>query len=78
MASSRNNARHIGAHEKYKGVYECVNTKTGVVFYRAHMNNPKTGSSTVKEYDTDIKAAKAVDMFRINLGLEPVNILKRK
>lgn len=78
MVSSRNNCRHVAKHKNYKHVYEYVNTKTGEVIWFARMRNPKTGSQNGKHYPTDKEAAKAVDMFLINIGMEPVNILKKK
>lgn len=38
----------------------------------------KIPNATSKEYPTERDAAKAVDLFLINKGKEPVNILKRK
>jgi hypothetical protein len=38
----------------------------------------KPPNSSSKEYPTEREAAKAVDIFLINKGKEPVNILKRK
>lgn len=77
MANDIRYCRHVGKHAAYKHVYEYVNTKTGRTVWQAVMRNPKTGSQNGKYYETDKDAAKAVDMFLINIGKEPVNILKR-
>lgn len=68
-----------GAFKEYvgKSKYKYVNTWLvgGILKYRAHIN--KFGG-WVKFCDSEIEAAKAVDLKLIEQGKEPVNILVRK
>ena len=59
---------------KYVYKYISVNPYDKRIVWHAVMRFG--GISTSKIYSTEREAAKAVDIFRINHGLEPINILK--
>lgn len=72
-----NNVRRTKGHKsQYKGVSRCQNKKTGEYVWQGTFYYK--GSQNSKFYETEREAAKAVDLFKINHGLEPVNILVRK
>ena len=60
----------------YQHVYG-TQYKGDKIYWQMKMPNNKT-KGAYKIYDTEILAAKAVDMYLIRQGKEPVNILKRK
>lgn len=61
--------------EKYKGVYQHYTHGKRIEFIGKISIG---GIQHQKHCNTEIEAAKAVDMFLIGKGKEPVNILKRK
>ena len=62
---------------QYKYVYKYVSRKDGEVKWMARVHSDFNNGNT-KDYDTEREAAKAVDVFLLNQGKEPVNILVRK
>lgn len=60
---------------KYKGVYIYTNNKTGSECIEAHIPT-KSGKNT-KLFNDVRSAAIAVDKGLLNIGKEPVNVLKR-
>jgi len=66
-----------GAHKsQFKGVYRQINVRDGTYSYLAHI--PTKNRNATKYFETEKEAALAVDKGYINIGKEPVNILKRK
>ena len=65
---------------KFKGVHSQFLKRNGknigIRFMAVHRCNHVIWKS--KLFETEIEAAKAYDLRLIELGLEPVNILKRK
>tara|TARA_R110001606_G_scaffold38401_1_gene107634 strand:- start:2738 stop:2974 length:237 start_codon:yes stop_codon:yes gene_type:complete len=61
---------------EYKYVYRYVSRKDGSVMWQGQFYHNQTKSG--KFYETEKEAAKAVDLFLIGKGKEPINILKRK
>jgi hypothetical protein len=69
----------IKKSEKYKYVNYRRNLASNSAkrcFWEAHIR--RKGESLRAYYDDEKSAALAVDKFLIRLGLEPINILKRK
>lgn len=58
--------------------YDRTDVIYGKTSYRAEYYNGVNKKSGTKKFDTLKEAAMSVDMHRISLGKEPVNILKRK
>lgn len=71
-------AKVDGYESPFKYVKKFVSRATGDVHWQAILYIKGTGKATGKMFDNERDAAKAVDMFLINNGREPVNILKRK
>ena len=57
------------------GVYDKV--MWGYTIGKSSKRGMKKAISSCPKYETEKAAAKAVDMYLISIGLEPVNILKR-
>lgn len=74
---SGNNTKYVGK-TKYKHVSEYINTKTKVLFYTASVRSKVKDLNMTKSFLDMKEAALCVDMYLINKGKEPVNILKRK
>ncbi len=70
---ARSGLRYIGKTQ-YKGVAE--ETKDGKTFFIARKTHK--GIRWMKICETEKEAAKAYDIRLIELGLQPVNILKPK
>ena len=66
------NWKYIKDGSKFKYVRKYVDATGGEYWVI------KPPNSSSKEYPTEREAAKAIDIFLINKGKEPVNILKRK
>lgn len=58
---------------QYKYVYKYI-TRNGEVFFRARLNT----YNWTKHFECPKQAAKAVDLFLIKNGKEPVNLLVKK
>lgn len=74
---SGNNTKYV-RKTKYKHVSEYINTKTKVLFYTASVRSKVKDLNMTKSFLDMKEAALCVDMYLINKGKEPVNILKRK
>lgn len=70
------NEIYLGRHPKFKNISIYKNTKTLLEYFRA--NFQYRYKRYIRDFDTDVEAAKWVDLKMIELGLSPVNILKRK
>lgn len=68
--------KYVGSTE-YKHVKLYKNTKTQGLLYFATVCSIKNNYNMSKFFDTIKEAALCVDMFLINKGKEPVNILKK-
>ena len=69
----------MGKHSEYKGVYLNGNRYTGKPWKaRVVQSKRNLNENWQADFDTEREAAIAVDRKRIELGLDPVNILKRK
>jgi len=67
----------MGKYSKYKGVSHTKDPRTAKrTIWRAAWSYE--GIKCYKKCDTEREAAIAYDKMRINRGLEPVNIFKRK
>lgn len=77
MSSCNSNQKLVKSHDLYKYVdlVEHMSSKKQKWKAKFYLNGRTVNC---KYYDTAEKAAKAVDMFLINHGKEPINILKRK
>jgi len=64
-----------GSQYKYVSEYR---KKDGTSGWSAKMVNSKIGKTGGKMYATEHEAAKAVDLYLIGQGKEPLNVLKRK
>lgn len=73
---NRNDKKYVKTHDKYKCVSIYRNTKNQSLFYMATITINFV--KKCKNFLSDVEAAKWVDMKRIESGLEPINILKRK
>jgi hypothetical protein len=62
----------------FKYVKKFVSRATGDVHWQARLYIKGTGKATGKMFANERDAAKAVDVFLINNGREPINVLKRK
>ena len=62
---------------QYKYVYKYVSRKDGEVKWIARFYSTFNGGNA-KGYDTEREAAKAVDVYLLNQGKQPVNILVKK
>jgi hypothetical protein len=62
----------------FKYVSKFVSRATGDVHWQARLYIKGEGKATGKFYTTERDAAKAVDVFLINNGRDPINVLKRK
>jgi hypothetical protein len=71
-------AKVDGYESPFKYVKKFVSRATGDVHWQARLYIKGGGKATGKFYNTERDAAKAVDVFLINNGREPVNVLKRK
>lgn len=67
----------MGVYSKYKGVSFDKTVKNGKKWIM-QFNHRLLGKSIIKSYQTEREAAIAYDIKRIEFGLEPINILKRK
>lgn len=72
----RHNEKYLQKHPKYKNVSIYKNTKTLLNYFRARFQYKY--KTYIKDFNTDLEAAKWVDLKMIELGLSPVNILKKK
>ena len=72
-------AKHLGKTE-YTHVYKCLTGKNKVVynFHICRRTRSKDMSIGSRNYDNIRDCAIAVDLWLINNGEEPVNILKKK
>lgn len=72
------NLKYLGKHDTYKYVYEYQCRKTHKIYWGMVMKSRKKGrySSVSKVYETARECAKKVDLYLINKGKEPINILK--
>lgn len=62
---------------KFKYVYKYVSRKDGEVKWTARFYSD-FNNGNAKQYNTEREAAKAVDVFLLNQGKQPVNILVKK
>lgn len=64
---------------KYVDIYKAIDPTNPQQFvYKTQLYNPKLGFKHFgKTFTKEREAAKAVDIHRIGVGLEPVNVLTR-
>lgn len=77
---SRFELKRAGIKSKYKYVRSYIHPRNGQVFYCAELRN--FGVAKYKTFMDDPEgernAAKLVDMWLIQIGRDPVNVLKKK
>lgn len=72
---SQRSTKYIKKSEKFEGVY-LYSGGSQELYYMAQIS--VNGHKLQKHFNTEIEAAKSVDMFLIKNNKQPKNILKKK